>query len=142
MKRRSAFSCMLILITMGTLGTVEAQPTHPTHRYMVAEHTALNQLTGLLSSSFHAVHIKRLDVPTAVEAGEDVVYSVVANVETATLPISGIWEFGGDVTKKGLSVRHTFTEPGTYEVTVRVANEGSSDDRTFMLEVLDPDQQS
>lgn len=133
MMLRLPFSFVLMALVFGAIGPITAQPMHPEHRYMVTEHTAVNRLTGLLTQSFREVEIRRLDVPATVVAGEEAVYSVIANVESATLPINAVWDFGDGVKKKGLSVEHVFGSAGDREVTVTVSNVRSSESRTFTV---------
>lgn len=136
MKMRRSFSFVLILLLSGFVATADAQPTLPEHRYMVAEHTAINHLAGLFDRSFRPVEIVKVAVPEQIEAGTPAAFAVIANVETATLPIRGTWDFDDGTTTTGLSVEHTYMEPGTYEVRVEVSNTRSSESRTFTVEVV------
>ena len=138
MMLRLPFSFVLMALVIAAVGPITAQPMHPEHRYMVTEHTAVSRLTGLLKPSFREVEIRRLDLPETVVVGEEAVYSVIANVETATLPLSAVWDFGDGVTKKGLSVEHVFGTAGEREVTVTVSNVRSRESRTFTVLVREP----
>ncbi len=50
-------------------------------------------------------------------------------------PITYQWNFGDGSTGSGASPTHTYTEPGTYTVTLNVSNEAGSDSRTLTLTV-------
>lgn len=142
MLTRSMFSFLMMALVIASVDTAFGQPTHPYHQHMVTGPTAVGSVTSLLTERFRPVHIKRLDVPEQVAAGESSHYSVIANVESATLPINAVWHFGDEIEKRGLSVDHSFAAPGEYEVRVEVSNRRSSESRTFTVDVVDQDQQS
>src|SRR5690606_5264725 len=55
-----------------------------------------------------------------------------ANVE-GDEPLTYSWDFGDGTTGTGREVSHTFTDPGTYTVTLTVSNETGSDTRTITI---------
>lgn len=142
MVTRSMFSFLMMALVIGSVETAFGQPLHPYDRHMVTGPTALENVTSLFTERFHPVHIRQVDVPEQVAAGESSHFSVIANVESATLPIHAVWHFGDEIEKKGLSVDHSFAAPGEYEVRVEISNRRSSESRTFTVDVVDQDQQS
>lgn len=117
-----------------------AQPALPVHRYMAGEHVALKSVRAAVTDAFRPVYIRDVEVPDTVRVGDDRPYSVLTNVETATLPISVRWDFGDGRSANGLHVRHSFEEPGTYDVTVTASNRRSETSRTFAVVVRPPDE--
>ncbi len=117
-----------------------AQPAHPVHKYMAGEHVALESVRAAVADAFRPVYIHAVELPDTVWVGDDQPYSVLTNVETATLPIRVRWDFGDGRSANGLHVRHSFEEPGTYDVTVTASNRRSETSRTVTVIVRPPDE--
>lgn len=129
-------SGFLVVLLFGGLRAAGAQPSLVEHRYMVSEHTSVNQIAAFLTTPFQKVEIRSVEIPEKVIAGELTVFAVSANVGTATLPITAEWTFPDGETKRGLSVTHTLESPGTYEVTVRVENPKSFQEKAVTVNVV------
>ncbi len=89
-------------------------------------------------SPFTPVQIIALDGPQELTAGESGTFTATVNDVEATPPLSYVWEFGDGATATGLLATHTYTDPGTYEVTFIVANEGSRATQSMTVEVVPP----
>ena len=123
------------------IGDAAAQPVLNDHRIMVSEHTGIRAIGSLVNRPLRPVQILKTDVPTTVVAGEEALFTAQVNVAHATLPIRPTWSFGDGNEAAGLSVRHTFTEPGRYVVRFTVSNRGSEATRSFAVKVL-PDERA
>ena len=113
---------LLFLVTAS--GTAFSQPTHPDHKLMVSEHTGVQTLTSIFQRGVHPVYVLSVTVPDTLRAGEEGLFSVQTNIETATLPVTGKWTFGDGAVVNGLTVRHAYSEPGEYSIEAAVANPG------------------
>lgn len=112
------------------------QPALKDHRVMVSEHTTLRGIGSVLNRTFHPVRIVSAQVPDSVLVGESGLFTAQVNVESASLPITGTWEFGDGTRASGLIVRHVFERPGRYEVRFRAANRGSRASEAFTVNVM------
>lgn len=112
------------------------QPALKDHRVMVSEHTTIREIGSVLNRAFHPVRIISAHVPDSLIVGESGLFTAQVNVESASLPITGAWEFSDGTLMSGLSVRHAFEQPGRYEVRFRAANRGSDASEAFEVEVL------
>jgi PKD repeat protein len=54
---------------------------------------------------------------------------------TGDMPISYSWDFGDGATSTQASPTHTFSNPGTYTVTLNASNDAGSDSRTLTITV-------
>ena len=69
---------------------------------------------------------------TRFEVCEPVTVEFDANVQGDT-PLTYEWDFGDGSTATGREVEHTYTEPGTYTVTLTASNAAGSDTRTITI---------
>ena len=74
--------------------------------------------------------------PQSFELCEPVTVNFSANVNGDT-PITYSWDFGDGSTGSGATPSHTYTEPGTYTVTLTATNAAGTDTRTITIEALD-----
>jgi outer membrane protein OmpA-like peptidoglycan-associated protein len=74
--------------------------------------------------------------PQSFELCEPVTVNFSANVSGDT-PVTYSWNFGDGSTGTGATPSHTYTEPGTYTVTLTATNAAGSDTRTITVEALD-----
>lgn len=118
------------------IGDAAAQPVLDDHRIMVSEHTGIRAIGSLVNRPLQPVQILQITVPESIVAGEEALFMAQVNVAHATLPIRSSWSFGDGTDASGLSVRHTFSEPGRYVIRFSVSNRGGEDTRTLEVEVL------
>lgn len=69
---------------------------------------------------------------TRFELCEPVEVDFTANVDGDT-PITYSWNFGDGTTGSGQNVSHTYTEPGTYTVTLTASNEAGTDTQSITI---------
>jgi PKD repeat protein len=70
--------------------------------------------------------------PNPAEEGQTVQFS--SNVRGDT-PVTYNWDFGDGSTGSGTSASHTYSEPGSYTVTLNASNDVGEDSRTLSLTV-------
>ncbi len=87
-----------------------------------------------LQSTFIPIPGIRLTGPTRLVEGEEENFSV-SLLGPATEPIIYEWDFGDGTKGTGSSIRHRYTEPGAYRVTVTASNQRSRDERTVHVTV-------
>lgn len=102
----------------------------------------MNALTlGLkinFKSAFTPVEVLALDCPSAtLETGESATFTASTNAD-ATQPVSLRWDFGDGTTATGMTARHSWSTPGTYNVTVTASNERASDSESCTVTVEAP----
>lgn len=96
----------------------------------------LAQVQALLTRSFVPVQIYEVEGPSTLQAGEEGLFVARVNIESATLPLQGRWDFGDGQAGAGLHVRHRFAEAGTYGVVFTVRNARSEASDTLTVQVL------
>ncbi|NNE74000.1 MAG: PKD domain-containing protein, partial [Acidimicrobiales bacterium] len=85
--------------------------------------------------------LDKVDKPDAIIQGDataTVGASVVFSSASTGSPTSHRWDFGDGNTAQGESVRHTFTEAGTYRVQLFVENSAGQDSDTLTVVVSEP----
>lgn len=105
---------------------------------------ALSQIVGAgFKFTFNAAPtspvVQSIDGPTEVNAGESVTYSAEVGDE-ATRPMQYQWDFGEGASGSGLTASHTFSEPGTYDVTFTASNRGGEASESMTVNVTPPPQ--
>jgi PKD repeat protein/subtilisin family serine protease len=73
----------------------------------------------------------------SVTSGEAPLTVRFANMSTGTIGVTD-WVFGDGATSRQTDPSHTFTEPGTYRVVLRVANDGGGSSTSVDINVLPP----
>ncbi|MEM1269910.1 MAG: PKD domain-containing protein [Bacteroidota bacterium] len=81
--------------------------------------------------------ITSLEGPERVAINEPATYMVTLN-ENACQPVDLTWDLGDGTTATGMTVTHTYTEPGDYVVTANAVNSVGEDSRSMNVEVFDP----
>lgn len=114
-----------------------AQP-HVEDSYFLRQPQRIS-LTTLIFYSQVPVSIQRAEAPESLSVDEDGIFAVTVNGDAATLPIRPEWNFGDGTTARGLSARHRYDEPGTYDVTFTVSNPSGTDSTTMTVRVT-PDE--
>ncbi len=87
-----------------------------------------------LQSTFVPIPGVRLTGPTRLVEGEEGNFTA-SLLGPASEPVIYEWNFGDGTKGTGSSVRHHYTEPGTYEVIVMASNQRSRDERTVRVTV-------
>lgn len=129
-------SCALLTL-LGMSSQPAAAQSAPSSLSLHAEHRpAISNLLPPLRSSFTPVRILRTDVPPQLQTGEPGLFTVQANIESATLPLHALWDFGDGTSSRGLHARHSYREPGTYVVVFRLWNEGSEAKDSVRVSVM------
>ena len=116
-----------------------AQPigTPPTPR--LPQFQLTSRLLDLLDDDTGEVRLQGVSGPRVVRAGERVAFTVVANLESAALPLKCQWNFGDGTTTFELVGVHTFTKPGKDRVICTLGNNVSEDIEAFDVYVLPPE---
>ena len=100
--------------------------SHPRHRSSWSALLFKSVAAGALVFSLAGcIPIPVLEItPTAAVAGEEVTFdgsgSIVSNIPEDTVAVSYRWTFGDGNKGSGSTTTHTYDEPGTYEVTLKV----------------------
>lgn len=90
------------------------------------------------ASAFTPVQVLAVDCPAdVVETGETSTFTASVNAD-ATQPVSLSWDFGDGTTATGMTARHSWSTPGTYNVTVTASNERATDSETCTVTVEAP----
>jgi outer membrane protein OmpA-like peptidoglycan-associated protein len=89
-----------------------------------------------LRSTFKPVRGVSISGPVRLYKQEEGVFTA-SLLESATQPIRYQWDFNDGIVKEGLSVRHKYTVPGSYVVTLIVSNDRSRDQRNLIVNVVD-----
>lgn len=89
-------------------------------------------------SAFTPVEVLAVDCPAgALETGEAATFTASVNAD-ATQPVSIRWDFGDGTTATGMTARHSWSTPGTYNVTTTASNERASDSESCTVTVEAP----
>jgi len=89
-------------------------------------------------SAFTPVQVLALDCPAdEIETGQTATFTTSVNAD-ATQPVSIAWDFGDGTTGTGMTARHSWSTPGTYNVTVTASNERATDSETCSVTVVAP----
>ena len=83
------------------------------------------------------IQVLSVDGPARVEIGQPATYTATIN-DDACDPESLVWDFGDGNTATGLTVTHSFAEPGDYNVTFTATNSGGSDSGSVLTNAFDP----
>jgi hypothetical protein len=124
-----------------------ARVTHAQHVASEPGIQALRPQTVLrpLSSAFRAspipIRIERIEVPHSVLVGDPFSATVLANVESASLPLRVRWDMGDGDVLEGLSIRHRYERAGSYSVVLRIQNPAGEEVRRLRIHAV-PDPQS
>ena len=102
----------------------------------------MNALTlGLkinFKSAFTPVEILSLDCPAGtLEQGDAATFTASVNAD-ATQPVDIRWDFGDGTTATGMTARHSWSTPGTYNVTVSAGNDRATDTESCTVRVEAP----
>lgn len=135
---RLVLMCCVIVSIQGTLGVTHAQQVRAEPGIQAFRpHTALRPVATAFRATPIPIRIERIETARSVQAGETFAASVIANVESAGLPIRAEWDLGDGQTREGLSIRHTYERPGTYNVTLRLRNPAGEEVRHMRIRVLE-----
>ena len=115
---------MLITAGLGIAVRPAAAQGWQAHAY-VRPQPGLSGVTAIFKRSFVPVHVRQVEGPAVVEAGQPAAVVARANGEAASLPLRTRWDFGDGHAAEGLAASHRFTEPGTYRVLFTISNESS-----------------
>lgn len=119
----------------------DASAPAPTPGDDFAPFDVLNALTlGLkinFKSAFTPVEILSVDCVSSLETGESGTFTASVNAD-ATQPVTYSWSFGDGTSGTGMTVSHSWSSPGTYDVTVTANNGRASDSETCSVTVQPP----
>lgn len=138
---RNTMRLLVLLLMLSVLSlaprpaAAQQEPAGPPNRLL--QRASLNALSVAFRSSFVPVRIDGVSGPATAHVGEEIIFELIANVESATLPIRTTWHLGEGTRAHGLSVRHSFDTPGTYDVVVRLSNGRSVATDTLTVTVVD-----
>ncbi|MEQ9619016.1 MAG: PKD domain-containing protein [Deltaproteobacteria bacterium] len=76
-----------------------------------------------------------MDPPESAVVGERVFFDAGGSFDPDGEPLSYAWDFGDGFTETGETVNHTYSDPGTYDVTLTVSDAGLSDSITSQIAV-------
>ncbi len=114
---------------------------NPTPGDDFAPFDVINALTlGLkinFKSAFTPVQVLSVDCVSTLETNESGTFTVTTNAD-ATQPVTYSWDFGDGTTDTGMTATHSWTTPGTYDVTVTASNNRASDTGSCMVTVEAP----
>lgn len=89
-------------------------------------------------SAFTPVEVLSVDCPTvALETGESGTFTASVNAD-ATQPVTIQWDFGDGATASGMTATHSWSQPGTYDVTVTATNGRNPSTRSCSVTVEPP----
>ncbi len=97
---------------------------------------------GGLTYSFKApctpVEVLSVEGPSRVAVGEAATYTATVNADASTSGLTYRWNMGDGTVATGLTVTHTYTRAGTYNVAFTATNCGGSDSDQMAVEAYDP----
>ncbi len=126
--------CLIALL--GTAAIARGQNVTPPSPYTPNPYKGISGIRALVARNFVPVNVRMIDGPNVVGIGQRSAFTVVANVETATLPMQCRWDFGDGHTAVGFSTSHVFDKPGDYTVTAVVSNAKSRDTVSKVVTVV------
>lgn len=88
-------------------------------------------------SAFTPVRVLSVDCVSTLETGETGTFTANVNAD-ATQPVTYRWDFGDGATATGMSATHSWSTPGTYEVTVTASNGRATDTGSCTVTVEAP----
>lgn len=138
--RAARFRALPAVMVLGALiaAPLHGQTTNADYRFMVMRYMTTPSISQMLGQSDARAHIFSLRAPDTLRVGDEGGFSVLANIETAALPLRTTWNFGDGSTGHGLVARHAYREPGEYVVRVTLENKEGRTSRRHRITVVQP----